>query len=602
MMFDFEKKLYSQSSLERTAKSWKNLMESLTGAQAIIRCLEDLGVQYVFGHPGGAAINIFDALYDSAKIDFILARHEQGAIHMADGYARASGKPGVVLVTSGPGALNTVTGLATAKMDSVPIVVICGQTISQNLGKDAFQESDIFGVTMPLVKHSYLVLQSNELIRSLHESFRVATTGRPGPVVLDIPKDITQEPVTWEATPQMDLPGYSDHSAFRDIDPETLKNIRQAAELLRSSQRPLLLIGHGALISGAAQEVRELAERLQAPVTNTLLAKGAFPENHELSLGMLGMHGNAYANYALTRCDLIMSIGSRFDDRINGNPSRFCPDAKKIHIDIDRSEINKIVKVDSALHGDAKLIIGKLLESIEPLQSGDWLAELREYRRRYPLSAKSPDGQLRATEVIQRFYEATQGEAVVTTDVGQHQMWAAQFFLSHSPDSWISSGGAGTMGFGLPAAIGAQFARPYQRVIAFVGDGGFQMTEAELATAAIHRLPIKIIVLDNQCLGMVRQWQELFYEQRYSGIELNGNPDFVTLAQAYGIRAWRLKSSRDLETSVDDILNFNEGPCLVHAEVAQEDNVYPMIPSGQSAEHIILGPPDRQLSKPMGAT
>ncbi|MFW7380628.1 MAG: biosynthetic-type acetolactate synthase large subunit [Oligoflexus sp.] len=577
-------------------------MENLTGAQAIIRCLENLGVEYVFGHPGGAAINIFDALYDSKSIEFILTRHEQGAIHMADGYARASGKPGVVLVTSGPGALNTVTGLATAKMDSVPLVVLCGQTLSSNLGKDAFQESDIFGVTMPLVKHSYLVVQASELIRSLHESFKIATTGRPGPVVLDIPKDITQENLTWEDNPELDLPGYKDDVAFRSLSRQTLTAIQQAAKLLANSCRPLILVGHGALLSRSFAEVRKFAELLQAPVTNTLLGKGVFPENHPHSLGMLGMHGTSYANYALTRCDLIISIGSRFDDRINGNPQKFCPQAKKIHIDIDHSEIEKLVKVDVAIHSDAKQALKELIPLCSPLPTAEWIQELADYRERYPLIAAGAADSLRASQVIECFYQESQGEAIVTTDVGQHQMWAAQFFLSHHPGSWISSGGAGTMGFGMPSAIGAQLAFPDKQVIAFVGDGGFQMTEAELATAAIHKLPIKIVILDNQCLGMVRQWQELFYDRRYSGIELHGNPDFVTLAAAYGIKGIAVSEAGDLRRHVQDALNYREGPLLFHAKVAQEDNVYPMIPSGLSADEIILGPTDRKLSKPIGAT
>ncbi len=572
-------------------------MTKINGAGALIKILEAHDIKYIFGHPGGAAINIFDALLDS-HIEFILARHEQGAIHMADGYARSTGKLGVVLVTSGPGALNTVTGLVTAKMDSAPILVISGQTLSSNLGKDAFQEADVFGTTMPLVKHSYLVLRPEELCHSIHEAIHIATTGRPGPVLVDVPKDISGIEVELEAAPQINLPGYVLEDSW---DQDFASNSQLMIDFLRNSKRPLLLIGHGALISNAYKEVASLVNTLRTPVTNTLLGKGVFPESHPLSLGMLGMHGTAYANYALANCDLILSIGSRFDDRINGDNKNFCPLAKKLHIDIDSSEINKIVKTDAAICGDAKEVLKKLIPQLSPCDTDEWLADLNRFRLKHPLDAG--DGErFTASYVIHSIYQALNKDAIITTDVGQHQMWAAQFCLSNHPRTWLSSGGAGTMGFGFPSAIGAQFANPQKQVVCFVGDGGFQMTLCELATAAIHKLPIIIVIVDNQCLGMVRQWQELFYDNRYSGIDLEGNPDFVQLAKAYGIEAHFANNKNSLRQLIAKINYHREGPLLIHAQVVKEENVFPMIPAGQAANKMILSRPPTQLEKPSGST
>lgn len=566
----------------------------MNGAEALVKCLEEQGVRYIFGYPGGAAIPIFDALVDS-KIKLILTRHEQGATHIADGYARASGRPGVVLVTSGPGATNTVTGLLTAQMDSVPMIVLTGQTISSMLGKDAFQEADVYSITMPVVKHNYLVNNVNDLPRIIKEAFHITNTGRPGPVLIDLPKDVTSAPFAGSFNEPMDIPGYTV--------PETLDipSIKKMAEYINQSQRPLFLIGHGAVISRAGKEIKSLVEKTGAPVTNTLLGKGAFPETDPRSLGMLGMHGTAYANLALTKCDLILSIGSRWDDRINGDPPRFCPGAKKLHIDIDTAEINKIIQADVHVVGDAKKVVSELTKYVKPLKTEPWLEELNSYKKKHPLKYKKQFG-LKAQHVIDSLYKLTKGKAIVSTDVGQHQMWAAQFFLVDECDSWITSGGAGTMGFGFPAAIGAKFAQPEKNVIAICGDGGFQMTFYELSTAVEYKLPLKIVIIDNKYLGMVRQWQELFFDNRLSGVDLVSNPDFVKLAESYGVKGFRVKRPADLNTIIKRALSYNDGPCLIHAEVLKEDNVFPMIPAGKSAQEMIIEPPKEKLEKPTGST
>ena len=593
---------HTQHSIQRA-----HALTYLSGAEILIKELERLGVTHIFGYPGGAAINIFDALYDSS-IELVLSRHEQGATHMADGYARASGKIGVVLVTSGPGALNTVTGILTAKMDSVPLLIISGQTNSTNLGKDAFQEADVFGVTLPLVKHSRLILSAEDIAPAVRRAYKIATSLRPGPVLLDLPKDISAKKISYDPgapwTPDTNI-------AENTLSPEQLLACREMARLLMNSQRPLLLVGHGAIISGAAAEVTMLAETLQSPVTNTLLGKGCFSEQHPLSLGMLGMHGNAYANYATTRCDLILSIGSRFDDRINGCNEQFCPLAKKLHIDIDPGEIGRVVQPDASVLADAKMALREILRHIAPLPTANWLQELDEYRQLHPLRSGPTAGSLahtsttpalRAAQVLEALNQVLPHDAVVTTDVGQHQMWAAQFILTQSPRTWLSSGGAGTMGFGLPAAIGVQFAQPSATVVAVVGDGGFQMVQAELATAAVHRLPIKVLIIDNQCLGMVRQWQELFYNNRLSSVLLEGNPDFLVLGAAYGIKGFYIDQASQMATVLQEALAYNAGPCLIHARVVSEDNVWPMIPAGRSAEDIVLAPPSVRLAMPTGST
>ena len=569
----------------------------MNGSQIIVEALRRQGVDYLFGYPGGACMPIFDALVDAPEIKIVLVRHEQGGTHMADGYARATGKPGVVLVTSGPGATNTVTGLLTAQMDSVPMVVLTGQTITPNLGKDAFQEADVFGVTMPVVKHSYLVRNVNDLPRVMNEAFHLATSGRPGPVLVDLPKDVVSAECEADFTDEFHLPGYAPPARGLTED------LEKAAELISSSKKPLLYVGAGAVIAQASRQVIGLAEKLQAPVTTTLLGKGAFPETHPLSVGMLGMHGTAYANKTVVDCDLIMAIGARWDDRITGKVSEFCPDATKIHIDVDPAEFGKIIDPDVSIAGDAKLVLEDLIPLVSKLDSQPWLKQIEKWKKKYPLKFPKRGG-LRAQQVLKELDTLTDSKAIISTDVGQHQMWTAQFCKTNEERKWLSSGGAGTMGYGLPSAIGAQLGCPDELVVAVVGDGGFQMTMPELATAAIHKLPIKILIINNRYLGMVRQWQQLFFDNRESGVDMMGNPDFVKIGEAYGIKGFHLRRTGDITKVLQKALDYNEGPCIIEAEVVKSDNVFPMIPAGAAvAEMIIDEPPsDKKLEKPVGST
>jgi acetolactate synthase-1/2/3 large subunit len=569
--------------------------QDINGAEALIYCLEKLGVEYIFGYSGGAAIPIFDAIITTGtKIKLILTRHEQGAAHIADGYARASGKPGVILVTSGPGAGNIVTGLMTAHMDSVPMIAITGQQIRPMLGLDAFQEADVFNITMPVTKHNYLILETNQLPEIVHEAFSIATTGRPGPVLIDIPKDVSSGPFTGSleiSASQVTAPKLATISA---------KTIKRTTDLLQIAQKPVILAGHGVLLADAQDQLRAVSKQFDVPVVTTLLGKGAVDETTPLAYGMLGMHGTAYANKAILEADLLLNIGSRFDDRIIGDGKSFGKDATIVHVDIDAAEMGKMIRPDIAIVADAKQFLTQLQATKQAANHQNWRVRLDGYRKQFPLGYSDEHG-LTQQHILDSLNHITNGEAIVTTDVGQHQMWAAQFLKTKHANQWVTSGGAGTMGFGLPSAIGAQFACPDKPVVAIVGDGGFQMTLYELATAALHKLPIKIFVLNNHYLGMVRQWQELFYDNRLSGVDLEGNPDFVKLAESYGIKAFNIEKASKVDSIIQKVMAYN-GPVLVNCEVAKTDNVYPMIPAGRAYTDMLTEAPTEKLEKPVGST
>ena len=557
-----------------------------TGAQILWECLEREGVKHVFGYPGGAILPAYDALKHSS-VHHVLVRHEQGATHMADGYARASGRVGVAIATSGPGATNMVTGIATAMMDSTPMVCITGQVGSKLIGSDAFQETDITGITLPITKHNYLVTHADELARTLREAFYVARSGRPGPVLVDITKDAQQSSCEfdWEAA-QPQLPGYRP-----DLSPAA-EEYAQAIELIHNAKRPVILAGHGILVSGAMREVREVAEGAGIPVALTLLGLGAFPASHPLNLGMMGMHGEAWVNHAIQEADLLLALGMRFDDRVTGHLKTYAPNAKKIHVDIDPTEINKNVKVDVALIGDLRVVLRELLPHVESIHRSEWLDYIDRLKGDSAVRdiQNLPDsGHLYAAHVINDLWRETRGgNAVVVTDVGQHQMWEAQYYKHEDPRSLITSGGLGTMGFALPAAIGAKVARPEAEVWVVAGDGGFQMTMSELATVVQEDLKIHIAVINNGYLGMVRQWQEFFYERNYQATPLL-NPNFAKLAEAYGIRAIVVTERQQVVPAVQSARE-HPGPALIDFQVEQEDTVYPMVAAGASLHEMIRRP------------
>lgn len=550
-----------------------------------MECLKRLGVKDIFGYPGGSVIPIYDEIYSFEGIKHYLSRHEQGAVHEADGYARASGEVGVCIATSGPGATNLVTGIMTAFMDSIPILAITGQVNRAMLGRDSFQETDIVNITLPITKSNYQIISIEEIPQIVKEAYHIAKSGRPGPVLIDFPRDIQLEKIEVERfeelySEEMDLSGYE--RGYQ----EDLSKLGEGIKLIENSKRPLIISGAGVIHSKGVEEFREFVERLQIPVTSTLLGLGAYPGDKNLFLGMLGMHGTAAANIATLEADLIIGMGFRFDDRITGNIEKFCPNAKIIHIDIDPSEIEKNKKVDIALVGDLKKVLTLLNKKrIELEDIQEWRDRVEYLKRRYSLIVPDCKEGLTTQRVLREIDRVLKGEGVIATDVGQHQMWSALHLTYRNPNSIISSGGGGTMGFGLPSAIGAQVACPDKKIISIVGDGGFQMNIQELILLRAYKLPVKVFIMNNSYLGMVRQWQELFHERRYSEVNLEINPDFVKVAEAYGIKSVTLESEEDLE-KIDEILKSDE-PILVNCIVKKEENVYPMIPAGKSVEDMI---------------
>ncbi|WP_285664974.1 acetolactate synthase large subunit [Actinorhabdospora filicis] len=566
----------------------------VTGAQSLIKSLEALDVEVVFGIPGGAILPAYDPMLDSTKVRHILVRHEQGGGHAATGYAQATGKVGVCMATSGPGATNLVTPIADAYMDSVPLVAITGQVSRNLIGTDGFQEADIVGITMPITKHNYLVTEAEEIPRVLAEAFHLAATGRPGPVLVDIPKDVLQARTTFSWPPRKELPGYKPTTHPHG------KQVRQAAELLAEASRPVLYVGGGTLKAGATDELYALAEKSGAPVVTTLMARGAFPDSHPQHLGMPGMHGTVSAVYALQRSDLILALGARFDDRVTGKLDSFAPDAKIVHVDIDPAEIGKNRHADVPIVGDAKAAIGQLVEALaesggrEAPRLAQWWAQLDDLRRRYPLGYDRPtDGALAPQYVIQRIGEIAGPDALYATGVGQHQMWAAQFISYEKPYTFLNSGGAGTMGYAVPAAMGAKFGRPDKVVWAIDGDGCFQMTNQELATCAIEGIPVKIAVINNGNLGMVRQWQTLFYDKRYSNTNLGTHgsgriPDFVKLAEALGCVGLRCESYEDVDRVINEAMAINDRPVVIDFIVGADAQVWPMVAAGTGNDEIMF--------------
>ena len=563
----------------------------LTGAEIFIECLRREGVKTVFGLPGGVVLKIFDVLYDEKEIELVLVRHEQGAIHMAEGYARATGKAGVVLVTSGPGATNIVTGLVNATMDSCPLVVFTGQVSTSLIGNDAFQEADIVGISRPCTKYNYLVKDVNDLATSIKEAFYIATTGRPGPVLVDLPKDVTMSVTEFNYPEKVYIRGYNPTYEGNKW------QIKQAAEAIMKAKRPIIYAGGGVINSNASEELRELAEMAQIPLTMTLMGLGAFPGTHPFSLGMLGMHGSYATNMAVHNSDLLLAVGSRFDDRVTGKISEFVPYAKIIHIDVDPTSIKKNIQVDIPIVGDAKAVLRELNQVLKTMTDGNlkelrhpWFKQIEEWNAKHPLAYIQDEHTIKPQFVIDTIYKLTQGNAIITSDVGQHQMWAAQFYKFAHPRTWINSGGLGTMGFGFPAALGAQKAYPDRLVICIAGDGSFQMNLQELATAAVYKLPVKVAIINNQYHGMVRQWQQLFYNGRYSSSQLTGGPDYVKLAEAYGIVGIRVTKPSEVEGALKEAIQIKQ-PVLIDFHVDPYENCYPMVPAGGAIHQMVLEDP-----------
>ncbi len=561
-----------------------------TGAEIFVESLKKEGVKTVFGYPGGVVLGIFDVLYSEKNINVILTRHEQGATHMADGFARATGRPGVALVTSGPGATNTVTGIATAYMDSIPIVVFTGQVATKMIGNDAFQEADIVGITRPCTKYNYLVKDVNDLAPTIAEAFYIAKTGRPGPVLIDLPKDVTQ------AKTDFKYPEKVESRSYRPTYYGNKWQIKKAAHFIAKAKKPVIYAGGGVIISNASAELKELSELTKIPVTMTLLGLGGFPGRHALSLGMLGMHGTYATNMSIHNSDLIIAVGARFDDRVTSKVEEFAPEAKIIHIDIDPTSIRKNIHVDVPIVGDARLVLADLIQAIkenpevEPWDKirESWLKQIDEWKRERPLSYEQDDI-IKPQFVVEKINELTKGDAIITTEVGQNQMWTAQFYKFDKPRTLLSSGGLGTMGYGFPAAIGAQAAFPDRLVFDIAGDGSIQMNIQELATAVLNNLPVKVAILNNQYLGMVRQWQELFFDKRYSSVNLAGSPDFVKLAEAYGAVGLRAVEPSDVEGVIKEAIKVKK-PVLMDFVVDREEDVFPMVPAGGAINQMIFAP------------
>lgn len=560
--------------------------KKISGSRILLECLYRLGVRDMFGYPGGSVIPIYDEIYKFDKIKHYFSRHEQGAAHEADGYARATGRVGVCLATSGPGATNLVTGIMTAHMDSIPMLAITGQVGLNMLGKDAFQESDIVGITLPITKDSYLVTDIRDLPRIIKSSYYIARTGRPGPVLVDIPKNVQLGEIDYEEFERL----YEEETHLPGYDPTILghpKQVKSAVELIKEAKKPLIIAGAGVLKSKSSEDLREFARKANIPVTTTLLGLGAYPCDDDLHLGMLGMHGTVAANYATGEADLVIAAGIRFDDRITGDTDKFCAKAKIIHIDIDPAEIGKNMKVDVPIVGDLKNVLERFNQSIDRLEHKEWVDQVRGWKKQYPMVyEESKEGRLMPQQVLESLNGILQGNAIVSTDVGQNQMWSAQYLGFNRPNTILTSGGSGTMGYGLPAAIGAQIGQPDEKVVAIVGDGGFQMTYHELMMLKQYDLPVKIVVLNNSFLGMVRQWQEIFNDRRYSFVDLSINPDFSKIAQAYGIDYTRIENEDQLEKNLQGLIE-SDRPVVIECIVEKEANVLPIIPAGGSVSDLV---------------